>query len=396
MAFRLQDCVLRGEIDNRTKGTVRGRIWLEGRIEPIALELRGNAHPDLAGCCLTFVNPVGALRHPHIDSLASLQRGRTGDITVARKVRILPSLVDPGDAINAQLPERLANSLYVEWFSQANGRIVIESADYELTISAPEWKLTPEEEAHRARDVGLAMEDFMTRLTSAIEQHKEGQRPPEEPWDEHDYERLLRESDARTDKYMELLDKYGDSDQAEAKIADQMGWNRDLDEEETEEERQRIEELNRACEKALREPPPEPEAHREGIDWIRTANGDLRHPVQHRCFESAMRFWHEAEALGLQELNDEQLETFLFEFQTTSVKLGGALSGIARGSGHSDAAFTVACLKRALDHLHKTQAALEAIAPKEMLPNQTTLEARQELFELRQEILELMDRFRRG
>jgi nitric oxide reductase large subunit len=108
-----------------------------------------------------------------------------------------------------------------------------------------------------------------------------------------------------------------------------------------------------------------------------------------------MRFWHEADVRGLQKLNDEELEKFLFEFQTTSVKLGGALNGVASGHGCGDAAFTVACLKRALDHLHKTQAALEAVAPKELLPRQTIAEARQELFELRQEVLKLMDDFRR-
>jgi hypothetical protein len=398
MAFRIHDSVVRGEIDNRVKGAVRGRIWLEGRPEPLTLELHGNGHPDLAGCLLTFVNPLAPVQHPDIDLLTSLQRGAAGDVTAARKVRVSPPPVDRAAAIGeskVQSPEPLANSLYLEWFSETNGRIVIESADYELTISASEWKLTPEDEEHRARDVALAMEEFMTRLTSAIDQHKRGQRPPEEPWDEHDYESLLRESDARTDKYMELLDKYGASDEAEAEIAQEMGWDRELTEEQAEEERQRIEELNRACEEALHEPPSEPEAHREGIDWIRTTRGDLRHPLQHRCFESAMRFWHEAERRGLQKLNDKEVDKFLFEFQTTSVKLGGALNGVARGHASSDAAFTVACLKRALDHLHKTQAALEAIAPRELLPRQTSVEARQELFELRQEILKLMDEFRR-
>ena len=96
---------------------------------------------------------------------------------------------------------------------------------------------------------------------------------------------------------------------------------------------------------------------------------------------------------GLQKLNDEELETFLFEFQTTSVKLGGALNSVARDCG-GDAAFTVACLKRALDHLHKTQAALEGFAPRDLLPQPTIAEARQELFELRQEILKLMDELR--
>lgn len=288
-------------------------------------------------------------------------------------------------------PTPLVNSLYLEWFSETNGRLVIESADCDLTISAPEWKLTPEEEEQRARDAALAMEEFMTRLTGAIEQHQRGQKPPDAPWDEHDYERLLRESDARTDKYMEVVDKYGDSDE---RIAHEMGWDRELTEEQAEEERQRIEELNRACEEALQEPPPEPEAHREGIDWIRTTTGHLRHPLQHRCFESAMRYWHEAETLGLQKLNDEDLENFLFEFQTTSAKLAGALNSIARGYCPGDTAFTVACLKRALGHLHQTQAALEAVAPKNLLPLPTVAEARRELFELRQEILRLMDEFR--
>jgi hypothetical protein len=57
MAFRLQDCIVRGEIDNRVKGLVRGQIWVAGRAEPVLLELKGNAWPDLAGCLLTFTNP---------------------------------------------------------------------------------------------------------------------------------------------------------------------------------------------------------------------------------------------------------------------------------------------------------------------------------------------------
>jgi len=38
MAFRIHDSVVRGEIDNRTKGIVRGKIWLESRKDPIIRE----------------------------------------------------------------------------------------------------------------------------------------------------------------------------------------------------------------------------------------------------------------------------------------------------------------------------------------------------------------------
>ena len=59
-----------------------------------------------------------------------------------------------------------------------------------------------------------------------------------------------------------------------------------------------------------------------------------------------------------------------------------------------DGAFTVAYLKRALDHLHKSQAGLEAVAPKKVLPEAMVAQARQELFEIREGILRLMDEFR--
>jgi len=75
-------------------------------------------------------------------------------------------------------------------------------------------------------------------------------------------------------------------------------------------------------------------------------------------------------------------------------ELAGALNGIARGQGFAEPAFTVACLKRALDHLHKSQAGLEAVAPKQLLPETTVAEARKELFEIREGILRLMDEFR--
>lgn len=397
MAFRIHDSVVRGEIDNREKGIVRGKIWVEGRAEPVVLELKGNGWPDLAGCLLTFANPQKRIPHQHLDSLHPVQRGSIGDLTASRKVRVFDIPVEEAYLMckrGEKPPEHMANSLYLEWFSEANGRVVIESADYELTISAPEWRMTPEEDADRAKQAAAGMDDFMQKLTEAIETQQRGQKDPEAEWDEHDYEKFLKESDARTDKYRELLEKYGDSEEAEATIAREMGWDRELTEEEAEEERKRIEEINRACEEASNEPPPEPDPHREGIDWIRTGDGDIRHPLQHRCFESAMKFWHQADELGLEKSEDKDLGQFVFEFQTIGAKLAGALNGFAAGRGYRDNSFTVAYLKRALDHLHKSQAGLEAVAPKKLLPKTMIAEARKELFEIREGILKLMDDFR--
>ena len=278
MAFRIHDSVVRGEIDNRVKGIVRGKIWVEGRAGPIVLDLKGNAWPDLAGCLLTFINPGERLPDPHLDSLYDLQRGSIGDLTASRKVRVFDIPVKDAYLMSKRgekPPEHMANCLYLEWFSERNGRVVVESTDYQLTISAPEWRLTPEEEEERARQAAAGMGEFMQKLTEAVEQHQRGQKPPEEEWDEHDYEKFLKECDARTDKYMELLDKYGDSDEADEKIAEEMGWSRDLTEEEAQEEQRRIDELNAACEEALNDPEPEPDPSREGIDWMRTRHGHI-------------------------------------------------------------------------------------------------------------------------
>jgi len=50
VAWRIHDSVIRGEIDNRVKGIVRGKLWLNGLSGPVTLELKGNACADLAGC----------------------------------------------------------------------------------------------------------------------------------------------------------------------------------------------------------------------------------------------------------------------------------------------------------------------------------------------------------
>ncbi len=395
MAFRIHDSVVRGEIDNRVKGIVSGKIWVVGRPDPVVLELKGNAWADLAGCLLAFKNPLPPVAHHALDSLQPLQKGSIGDLTASRKVRVFDVPLEEAMEMcrrKEKPPEHLANCLYLEWFSEANGRVVVESSDYELTISAPEWRLTPADEADRAKQAAEGMAGFMGRLTEAIERQQRSQKSHEEKWDEFDYEKFLKECDARTDKYGELLDKYGDSDGADEKIAREMGWS--SGEEPDEDAQKRIEEANAACEEALNAPEPEPDPLREGIDWIRTEHGDLRHPLQHRCYLSCVRYTRQIDQMAGGELADPDLEQFLGEFQITGAKLAGALNSIARDQCPPDPAFTVAYLKRALDHLHKSQAGLEAVAPKNLLPEATVVEARKELFEIREGILRLMDDYR--
>jgi hypothetical protein len=291
MAWRIHDSVIRGVIDNRAKGQVRGKLWLDGLEEVVAMDLDGNACPDLAGCLLKFASRSPTIRLPAKPAFHSVQRGKIGDLTASRKVRVF--IVPDEEAFEMlergeKPPERLAIALYLEWFSESNGRVVIESADYELEISEPKWRMSPDEEEQRRQQSEAGWSDFVQGLDEALEAQSCGVKDPEEEWDEYDYERFMRESDARTDKYIELLEKYGDSDEAEKKIAREMGWDRDDARMGEDEENISAEGMNRFREEALNEPPPELDPLCEGIDWIRTERGDIAHPLQHRCFESAM------------------------------------------------------------------------------------------------------------
>jgi hypothetical protein len=145
--------------------------------------LKGNASPDLAGCRLTFTNPRKRVPDPDVRSIDSSQRGCIGDLTASRKVRVFDVPLEEAMEIirrKEKPPEHLASCLYLEWFNEANGRVVIESADYELTISAPEWRMTPEENEERAWQAAAGMEDFMKRLTENIAQRQRGQKDPDE------------------------------------------------------------------------------------------------------------------------------------------------------------------------------------------------------------------------
>src|SRR4029077_2546985 len=55
------------------------------------------------------------------------------------------------------------------------------------------------------------------------------EREPGRMWDEYDWERFLQQQDHRTEKYMDLLEKYLDDPHRDEIIAREMGWSQLLD-----------------------------------------------------------------------------------------------------------------------------------------------------------------------
>ena len=423
MAWRIHGSVIRGEVDNRQRDTVRGRLWVKGLAEPVLLELEGNACPDLAGCVLTFENPGKTFPIRTAARFAPVQHGTIGDLTASRKVRVFDIPFEEAfERLEKKLavPEHMANSLYLEWYSQANGRVVLESADYKLTISPPAWRLTPADEKKRQGQAAQSFSGFIQKFNASLNA-KRHQPPEDKEWDEFDHEKFMRECDARTDKYGELLDKYIDHPERHRIIAREMGWTwleEALDARQENSEAgapagdadsirdipfvQR-EELSAAGDTPDHPfdfpqdgPPLEPDPATEGVDWVRQEDGFVGHPLALRTLEGSIVLWRKLEELGYAELEDDELSALLNEYQTTAAKLAGALDGLAYGRDVGEGAFIVACLKRALHHLHAAQGALEKVVPKNLLPPGTLVSTRAEFFALRQEILRLMSEFRRA
>jgi hypothetical protein len=182
MAWRFDKCVIRGEIDNTVRGRVTGKLWLLGREEPMTLDLSGETWPDLAGCKLTFVNTNPVPQPQYDEGLSMMQTGSVGDITASQKLKKL--LVPEEEWMQAmkekrfhEVPWILSNSLYLEWFSDHNGRIVIQTTDYKLEVSERQWEADEDDQAAQQAINEENMRAYMEELSRLFGEKK---NPPED------------------------------------------------------------------------------------------------------------------------------------------------------------------------------------------------------------------------
>jgi hypothetical protein len=380
MAWRIEENVVRGEIDNRTFGRVHGKVWLTGRDNPLVLELTGNCHKDLAGCRLTFTNPA-----PKSESnlrLAVDQNGAVGDMTAARKVRVIENFDYLEMKRGKKFPEHMANCLYLEWFSHANGRVVIESTEYEITVSESVWRLSPDEEIQQHEANADAMRSFMERAAGALDPREEAAYDGA-PQDEFEWELFLRASDRRSTKLGELMEKYHDHPNRDRLIAREMGWTW-------------IEEmLDAEAEPSAEEGPDEAVGdgfEESELDAAEMEEDRIRHPLVDRLIIRSATLMKLAGDRW-----DNDLEEMVGSFMAVGPKIAGAL-GIVRPGRKADHEFNglvVAKLKRALGELSRALNAAGRLKQKENEPPFPIDEWVAEMLETRQEILSLMNEFRR-
>ena len=161
MIICLESSVFGGYLSNEVPGLVTGLLHLAGRSTPMRIELEGNFLRDIAGCRVEFHNPCPDLDPQATQALQLVQTGYSGLMTGSHRVLSLPrrrsgyQTALPGVTI-LQEPPGLKNLVFFEWFNEQNQRVLMQSWHLQLTVSAPRWQLSREEEnrllrANRAR-----------------------------------------------------------------------------------------------------------------------------------------------------------------------------------------------------------------------------------------------------
>jgi hypothetical protein len=206
---------------------------------------------------------------------------------------------------------------------------------------------------------------------------------PDEPdriWDEYDWERFLQQQDRKTEKYMELLERYIDDPNRDQIIAREMGWNHLLDKD----GREWAESVD-----ALFEDESSEEDGELDDDKDETEDGFEVHPLYQASF--ALTVWIDQ---LFEEVRDLQNQPGAVKLSThvaiASAKLAAALSD----DDVDEIGMTIAYLKRAL------KAVMTAIDGAMQLRKEGSIDAdrfgtlNQRLFQIRDGIIQLMGEFR--
>jgi hypothetical protein len=384
MAWRMEEAVEHGFIDNTIEGQTTGKIWIKGRDEPLILSLNGDCLRDLAGTYLEFENP-NPIADSQLEELDTEQVGIVGDITASRKARIPEISVEEMDKYEEQgreIPFLWGNVLYLEWFSEINGRVLIETADFILKSSAHEWHMDEDqEEAQKLANLS-AMRDFMMQVIGRTESETEVlKKRHKTELNEFQWEQRLKESDRLSDAYEEVLEKYMEDHDCERKEAFVMGWDgllsamAERDEKGEDDQEFDDEEFSESWYD------DEEGDEDEDEEWLQSD-----HPLQIRARELAIQCFAV--------VNDEDPDSAAQQLASSMMQVSGKMAGVLHGSDedyNQEAGFVLAVLKRCLNWLNDAIGfCAELIETSDDITRTAELESiRSEIFAIRDGIIEI-------
>ena len=207
------------------------------------------------------------------------------------------------------------------------------------------------------------------------------EREPDHTWDEYDWERFLQQQDHKTEKYMELLEKYLDDPQRDQIIAREMGWSQSLGQNDWSDEVDALlSEESGECE----ESDASTEATIESV-----IDGFEDHGLYRAAF--ALTVW-------IDQLFDDdsslQNQPAAVKLATHSALASAKLAAALSDEDVDEIGMTIAYLKRALKAITTSmEAAAQLLSDKLISASQHTI-LQQRLFQVRDGIISLMGEYR--
>ena len=152
MALRLNRQLIAGELDNTVPGKVTGWMEFAGLDGRSIFDLNGNFHRDIRG---TKIILSGEGHSKCMDQFGLRQTGEVGDITAG-----LP-------------PRDYVDYPYIEWYSDANGRVVLELDSSQVEVIGqpiPAIESDPIDRGAQMKHMSDFMNDMSQKLNDSQEQ----------------------------------------------------------------------------------------------------------------------------------------------------------------------------------------------------------------------------------
>jgi hypothetical protein len=152
-AWRPYQNLIEGILDNTRPGRVQGWMSFAGVTEPVTFDLAGDFHRDIRGAKIHLTNPSPAEQSDemaeYMEGFATHQTGIVGDITAG-----LP-------------PQDYGDYPYIEWYSDQNGRVVLELDPEQVEVIGTPLAWEQEKPISR-EDQDRNMGRWLTKLSEEV------------------------------------------------------------------------------------------------------------------------------------------------------------------------------------------------------------------------------------
>lgn len=204
---------------------------------------------------------------------------------------------------------------------------------------------------------------------------------PEGAWDEYEWEKFLQKQDQRTEKYMDLLEKYLDDPRRDQIIAREMGWG------DSTEEKDWSEELEALMDEGVDAAASESEFTSEGTFDASESFED--HALYRAAF--ALTIW-------MDQLFDDngslQNSPAAVKLATHSALASAKLAAALSEHGSEEIGMTIAYLKRALKAITVSMDAAAQLLSDDLIKPRQHAVLQQRIFQVRDGIITLMGEYR--